>query len=249
MAASGLVIRFTAIDATHPDILRRRLVLPCVTDDFGFTETAAWENYSTVAAGDFSVPSAGGPTERSLRTVDSLQVMTVDFDAAWLMSRISQADARAQLSSILRYKTPFRFEASVRPDPGYAELEMDAKLTSINRTLRGGLASARYWALGVEEWRPNKIDRRGTHAPSRGRGGSRLPTSHKLAVNETMSTLASHYYGSPAQWRFIAEANGIRNWGATTPLDQMKRFKVGDKILIPEKPGSGILPDLGNAPL
>lgn len=247
MAATGLVVRFTSIDETNADLLRRPLVLPCVLDDFAFTETAAWENYMTVAAGEFSVPAAGGPTDRSLRTVDSLQMMTVDFDADWLMSGIDQPAARAQLSSLLRYKTPFRLEANVRPDPGYTELEMDAKLVSINRTLRGGLASARYWGLGVEEWRSNKIDRRGAHAPSRGRSGTRLPTSHKLAANETMSVLASRYYGSPAKWRFIAEANGIRNWGPTTPLDQMKRFKVGDKILIPEKPGAGILSVLAGA--
>lgn len=230
-----LIIRFTALDETHPDLLQQPFIVPCVTDDFTITESAAWENYSTIAAGEFSVPAAGGVDARSLRAIDDMGMITVDWDAPWAAANIPQAEARAQLSAILRHRTPFHLEAFVNPDPGYTEVEMDAKLLAITRTLKSGTAAERFWSLSLEEWRAADVKRK-AHAPSRGRNGTTLPTTRKLDANDTLNSLSRFYYGNYSGWRAIAEANGLRNWGPDTAIALSARFKVGSTFKIPAKP-------------
>lgn len=233
--ARGLIVRLTAINETHKRDLRRPLTLPAVLNEFSFEETAAWQNYETVADGEFSTPPGGDETARMLRRSD-LEVLTIDWDEPWLQGQADQVRVRRVLFSLLRHKRPFRIHAYVRPDPGYDELRMNAKLLSIRRRLEGGQAAARYWDLAVEEWRNNEVDRRGRNAPSRGRHGTRLPTTHRITAKTTFASLSRHYYGREEGWRLIAEENGVRGWGSSTPIADHRRFKVKSKVKIPEKP-------------
>jgi hypothetical protein len=69
----------------------------------------------------------------------------------------------------------------------------------------------------------------------RGAGRSTtLPTTHKLTADDTLHSLAQHYYHSALAAVDIARANGIGKWGRKTPLVKMHRFKVGSKVKIPK---------------
>lgn len=231
--ALGLNVQLSAIDQTSKHTLRRPLILPCVLNEFSFEEAAAWENYDTVGGGAFSTPGGGDEKARQLRTTD-LEVLTLDWSAPFLAGFSDQATVRRELFAILRHRKPFRLTAAVEPDPGYDELVMNAKLTNIRRRL-GQTPDARYWDLSIEEWRNNEVERQG-HSPSRGRNGVRLPAMHKLTENDTLDGLARSYYGNYQAWRRIADANGLRNWGARQELVKHRRYKKGDKIRIPTKP-------------
>lgn len=236
MPRTGLVVRLSRIGGvTGKGVLAQQLTLPAVTDDFAFGEEAAFEDYDTATGGEYSQAAAWkGVTRRRLRRLD-LTFITTDFSAPWLNSARDQADIRAELSRILRSRSPFRFEANVHPDPGYTELEMNATLRSMTRTLRPGTAGTRYWDLSVVEWRDNAIQRRSS-VVSRSRG-KQLPTTHTLRAGDTLASLSEKYYGFFAGWRQIAQANGLATWGQNTPLTQVGGYRVGKtKIKIPEKP-------------
>jgi nucleoid-associated protein YgaU len=233
----GLVVKFSRIGGvTGKGVLRQPLILPAVTDDFAFTEEAAFEDYDTVTGGEYSQPAAWrGATRRRLRRLD-ITFLTVDFDPPWVQSRRDQATIRDAAFGMLRGRTPVRMEANVYPDPGYTELEMNVTIRSITRTLRPGLAQARYFDLAVTEWRDNAIQRRSSTA-SRRRGTVSLPTTHTLAAGDTLMGLSERYYGFFGGWRQIAQENGLGHWGPNTPLQQIGGSRVGrTKLRIPEKP-------------
>lgn len=227
----GLRVRFKRIrGVTAKGVLESALYLPVVLNDFSFEETADHRDYTTVSAGEFSVPAPGPASARMLRTT-SLETLTLDWYrfARWLVARgRDPQEVRAELFRIMRSRTPFELLAALDVHSGPEELRMNATLRGISRVLRPGEADTRYYTLDVKEWRDNAVKRRG-----QGSSG-RLPTTAKLTAQTTLSSLSKHFYGSGASWRLIAAANGIKSWGASTPLVESKRFKVGDKVKIPK---------------
>lgn len=232
----GFRVRLSSVKgATAKGLLTEPLYLPCILGDFDVEEEFDHADYDTVAAGEFSVPAAGPVTARRLRTTD-LSTLTIDWHAyaRFLVNpQLSPDEARRQLYAIGRSRSPF--ELLVAAQLGIQEeLRMKATMRSLSRTAKPGEADTRYYSMAIKEWRDNSLRRRAA-----GSGRSTLPTTAKLTNKTTLNSLARHFYpDSPLKdgWRAIARANGITNWGPSTPLAKSKRWKVGDKIKIPKKP-------------
>jgi nucleoid-associated protein YgaU len=61
-----------------------------------------------------------------------------------------------------------------------------------------------------------------------------LPTTHELVETDTLESLAFEYYGAYEGWSAIAEANGFRSWGFSTPIMLSTRYSKGGKLKIPQ---------------
>lgn len=61
-----------------------------------------------------------------------------------------------------------------------------------------------------------------------------LPTTHDLTDTDTFESLAFEYYGAYEGWTAIAEGNGFRTWGFSTPLMQSARYAKGGVLKIPQ---------------
>lgn len=232
----GLRVRFAAVrGATDPKVLEEPLYLPCVIGEFGVDEEFDHRDYSTVSAGEFSVPAPGPVTARRLRSTD-LETLTIDWHAyaRFLVNpHLSPAAARREITALARSRTPFELVAAVQLGLE-EELRMKATIRALRRVLRPGEADTRYYTLSLKEWRDNALERRAA-----GSGRTPLPTSVNLTAQTTLISLALHFYPDvPVAdgWRAIARANGITSWGASTPLAQTARFAVGSKVQIPRKP-------------
>lgn len=230
----GLRVRFSAVPgATAAGVLDEPMYLPVVLGEFTVDEDFDHRDYDTVSAGQFSTPGGGGPTSRQLRAVD-LEMMTIDWHAyaRFLTNpQLDPEDARREVLKIGRAKTPFEILADIQLGSGPEELRMKATIRSVRRTLKPGEADTRYYTLVLKEWRDNAIGRR-----SAGSGAGSLPTTATLTAATTLTSLARHFYPSiplNLAWRTIAQENGVTSWGASTPLVQSQRFKVGDKVKIP----------------
>lgn len=239
----GLRVRFSRIrGVTRKGVLERPLYLPVALGEFTVEESAEHRDYSTVAAGEFSVPASGDKTARQLRTTE-LETLTIDWHryARWLANTdVTPEEVREELERILRYRTPFQVLATLSLARGApSEIRMRATLRSMRRTLRPGERDTRYFTLELKEWRDNRVTRR-QHG-GKGHGHKhKLPTTAELTGATSLWSLARHFYGSASpEWRAIARANGIRHWGPKTPLVRMRRFKSGDKVKIPRKPVVG----------
>lgn len=196
------------------EALQSPLYLPCVIEDFAFQEQANFSDFASVAAGDFSTPSAGGPTARKQRTLP-LRILATDFAADWIPNYVPPDDLYAELSTILRCRKPFGLTASIFPSPGYNELKMNATLRSLDRSLIPGQASVRYFSVELIEHRTLSVGRR---VASRAKGPVKLPTTVKIEPGDTLRGYARKFYGSPAKWRDIARANDLYSWGGDDDL-------------------------------
>lgn len=226
----GLRVRFKRIPGETPKgVLRRPLILPAVLGAFGWTEEFLHSDYGTVRAGQFSQPAAGPATARQLRTIDDIETLTVDWDPVWLVqSGQDPAEVRRNLYALGRSRKPAELLATLQFGDAPL-LRLSVTVRSIAALLKEGEPDSIYYTLRLEEWRNATGGRRGE-----GKGGSRLPTTRRLKADDTLSSLAQHYYHSHKHWRTIAKANGIRDFGASTELVKHRRFKVGSKIRIPK---------------
>jgi nucleoid-associated protein YgaU len=239
----GLRVRLTALPGITPKgVLTQPLYLPVVLGPFSFSEEADHREYTTVSAGEYSVPAAGPASARRLRST-SLETLTVDWHnyARWLVNpSLTPREARSELYRVLRSRQPFELLAILQlgsDEP--EELRMKATLRAINRELRPGETDTRYYSLELREWRDASMERRGRgrregHRSVSTHRGERLPTTHRLTAETTLHSLSRNHYGVASGWRIIARENGIKNWGPATPIVQSKRWKVGDKVKIPK---------------
>lgn len=239
MLDDGLVVRWERIPGeTTPGLLNRPFVLPVVLGSFEPSEDFAHAEYDTISGGQFSAPAGNSGTAQRLRAID-LQSLTLDWDAPWLAAQgVTRYAMETLIRRIGRSRRPFSMIATLGSS---TELRMDVTLRTIVKSLRPGERDTRYWSLSLKEWL-SAHDNRRRHVAEVGRGAHRLPTTATLTVSTTLMSLAREFYGSAVRpyWQAIAEHNGIRSWGASTPLVQSARFKVGDKVRIPSKP---VLPD------
>jgi len=234
----GLRVRFTRIpDVTAKGVLESQMYLPVILGEFSHEEAADHRDYSTVAGGEYSVPAPGPRSARLLRTTD-LETLTLDWYryAQWLVARgRSPSNVRTQLYEILRTRTPFQMLAILDNAGGNEELRMKATLRSIRRVLRPGERDTRYYTLEVKEWRDNSLTRRarGTKGGKSAGRKRALPTTATLTDKTSLRSLARYFYGTEAEWRPIANANNLKNWGPGDPIYKSSKFRVGDKIKIP----------------
>lgn len=241
----GLRVRFARIPGETPaTVLREPLYLPAVLGEFAVDESAEHSEYRTVGSGTFSqgtasrrtlsttARQAGADEGPDLRSID-LEALTLDWDAPWLLERgVSPAHVKRELTRILRSKKPFEVLAMLRlGETRPEEVRMYATLRSVRRVLKHGEADTRYYSLSLREWRRPGVTRR-AHSAREGRHRRKLPAKHVLKAGDTLYSLSKYYYGEYRGWRDIAEANGIRGWGAKNPIINHRRFKVGDRVVI-----------------
>ena len=237
----GLRVRLSRVRGlTDKGLLKRPLRIPAWwSSEFAPERTAAFEDFGTVSAGEYSSPVNGrGKRARSLRGVSGDAIAMI-WDPSWMVYPGQHpSNLRDDLFKVLDAKSPFdllvtrggmerRSGKLTRRRP---ELHMVATLRAVTPRLVHGENDTLYFALEFREFRDMGFKRRG-------RGDEKLPTKHKLKAEDTLRKLARRYYGKEPLWQHIAKANKIRNWGGNDPLVEMKRFKPGDSIRIPKKPG------------
>lgn len=224
----GLRVRLRAVHGLTPrHILRQPLVLPVVIGEFTVEEEYLWEDFPTVGSGEHSTPAAG-KNAAPLQSFDA-ETLTLSWSPKWLVApNQDPRHVRRALMEIGRKRAVFDLLATNRPGADFAEFAGYARLARMARTLKPGEPDTRYFALSFKQFRPMNAPRR--------RHGPRLPTTHKLDANDTLRSLARHYYGDGSMWRLIANANGLRNWGSEDAIVKTKRFDVGDRIKIPDRP-------------
>lgn len=234
----GLRVRWARIPGqTAPGVLDTPLYLPVVMGPFEELEEFGHTEYDTIDGGQFSAPTGTGGSARRLRGLD-LSSMTLDWDASWLTTQgVDREEMRREVLLVGRTRRPFEMLATLLGNR--EELRMAVTLRSVTRILKPGEPDTRYYELALREWIEAEGERR-THAQEIGRHGHRLPATAPLTADTTFVSLAREFYGTATAtfWRAIAEANGLRSWGGGTPIAESKRFKVGDKVRIPVKPGN-----------
>ena len=228
----GLHARLRRVSGLTPrSVLREPLRLPVIIgNEFSVEEEALWEEFDTVSAGRFAQAAAGKHGE-ALRTVN-LESLTMTWDPGW-MTNPGQDPQRVikALKRTLRKRSVFDFLVVQKsPGIGFADFAGFASIRRLALVAPRGEADTRYLRMDISGHRRISSGRR-----RHGRGED-LPTTHVLDKNDTLRSLALHYYGSGELWRLIAQANGISNWGSETPLVEMGRYKPGDRIKIPERP-------------
>lgn len=236
--ARGLRLRLKPEPGVTPKkALRRPIYLPVVIgEDFEWSEDFAWEDFQTVGAGEFSSPPPGKRSKLLAGT--DLETLAMYWDPDWMTFRDQDPDElRSDLLRIGRRHIPFRLVATLSPrDFGYERpvFRTLATLRSFGQRLPKGETDSRYYALSFREYRELSIKRR------RHGGKIDLPTKHELKEGDTFRRLARRYYGKEAPlWKFLARRNGLEKWGGNDPIVDSKKFRVGDKVRIPEKPDEG----------
>ena len=141
----------------------------------------------------------------------------------------------------MRARAPFRFVATNNRafDSDPAELRMEATIRSLSRSTRHGEPDSRYLSLEIVEFRSAATERR-----SRTKS-DKFPLKHKLDKNDTLRSLAKHYWKNKgADWILIKSANGgaqgrLKGVGPNETIVKAGRYKVGDRITIPETISTG----------
>jgi hypothetical protein len=234
---AGLRVRLTAIPGLTPKkILREPLRFQViVSPDWEDTRTALFSDFETVGAGQFSSP-AGGDHAPQLREL-SFESLTLDWEAKWLVyPETSPEEVREELEAILESRQPVELFAHVGPGGSKVEARMMVTLRAMTRILRHGENDTRYFNLEWKQFRDATMTRKG------GNRYSNLPTQYTLKKDDTLRSIADHFYGVESMWEFLAASNGIKGWGGDDPLVKMGRYKVGDKIKILAPPPSAIGP-------
>lgn len=241
----GILVRFSPIKGVTPkSALLHNIWLSAALNDVQVDEDALFSDYDTISAGQFSMPAMGGAAGRRLRT-GSLDTLTVDFDAPWMVTINQDPERiRTHMRDILRARKPVHMLITLRPHTMPSPM-FDAPVTirSLSDVIRAGERDTRYMTIGYSEDRTATVDRE-QHGPATGRKrGTQLPTTHILKASDTLRSLSKEYYGTYENWRAIRDANGIpQRFGAQTPLVKLPgHFKVGAKIKIPmvfHAPGS-----------
>lgn len=229
----GLHVRLSAIHTLTPRaVLRAPLLLPVVIgEEFSIDEEYPWEDFTTVGSGEHSSPAPGNARPQAKFTGET---MSLTWDARWLANPdISPEKLRRELLRIGRRRAIFDLLVVNRPRADFAEFNGYASIRRISRAIKRGEADSRYYTIDFAEYRPMSAGRR------KHRYGARTPTTHALDKNDTLRSLARELLGNEGYWRLIAQANGLTNWGSDDPIVDSKRYKVGDRIKIPDSQSGG----------
>lgn len=229
----GLHATLSAVHKLTPRaVLRAPILLPVVIgEEFSIDEEYPWEDFTTVGSGEHSSPSPGNARPQAKFTGET---MSLTWDARWLVNpNLSPEKLRRELLNIGRRRAIFDLLIVNKPRSDFAEFSGYASIRRITRGIKRGEADSRYYTIDFAEYRPMTAARR------KHRYGARTPTTHALDKNDTLRSLAREFLGNEGYWRNIAQANGITNWGSDDPLVDSKRYKVGDRIKIPDEESGG----------
>lgn len=258
----GLRCRFSAVRGqTPPWSLSVALVLPALLGDVEVAQEGQHQEYDTISAGQFSQHAPWhatlGKTERDLsldeagvlRQID-LSALTVFYSADWLVNNeVDPGTVKDELIGMVHHGKPVEMVLTQKFG-GDTDEDLFRGLVTVRRALQRlsyGQPEVRYWDLSVTEWRDNQVKRRSHSSRREGRArGHRLPATIKLTATDTLSSLSQFYYGTPAGWRWIAEDNGVRNWGQSSPLVGMSRFRTGSTFRIPLQPSRQVALDVSH---
>lgn len=246
----GLVARLSPVKGvTSPAVIKHNVYLPCILGTFTVAETALWNDYNTVSAGQFSQPGAGGPGAQQLKTM-TLDTLTLAWDAKWMVvTNQSERVIRDTLQRILRRRQPVMLMINFNPKPDKTPVYFEAiSIRNTSTDIRPGEGDTHYITIGIEQWRDTTTGRRGstTGDGARKRGVS-LPATVKLAAGDTLDSLSFAYYGTYAGWRAIRDANGItKKFGPKSAIVGLAKWKVGSKIKIPAATASAKQQAYGN---
>lgn len=237
----SLRIRIRPLNGETPrDVLRKPFRFPAVLgEEFRVTTEAMFEDFRTIGGGEHSQAAPGGRRGRSLERFDA-ETLTMTWNPRWMTYPDEKsADVRRKLYRIAETRKPVHVLAVLGPGHRGAPLFSGAATVRlVERRLTHGEPDTRYYSLSFVEWRPLDPRRR-----RKGKGGKKhrrydFPRKHKLRENDTLRRLAQHYYGDgPKGWQRIRTANGLDRIGSEDKIVRAsKRYKVGDRIKIPNPP-------------
>lgn len=246
----GYVVSFFEIPGvTAKGVLPGPLTLPAVVDDLEWTEEADHNEYTTVAAGDFSQP-AGGRFARKLAG-GTLSVLCTSYvlpfapgeDAS---TKRDPLEIESILRGVMRRRTPVQMfvddtqlRSSASSAAEFAEYQLSAgsgggcTFRSLVRTRRGGNPAALWLSLGVKEWRNQSAS---LTAGTVGFNGRALPTTYLSREGDNLGRVALDFYGSYSYWTTLARANKLTRVFQGTPLG------VGTRLTVPERPAQAGAP-------
>ncbi|HXI94950.1 MAG TPA: hypothetical protein VNG04_02385 [Candidatus Acidoferrum sp.] len=230
---AGVHARLRAVhDLTPSSVLREPLLLPVVIgEELSIDEEYLWEDFTTVASGEHSSPSPGNSRPLARLTGET---MSLTWNPRWLANPdVNPEQVRRELLRIGRRRAIFDLLLVNKPGADFAEFSGYATIRRISSALKRGEADSRYYTLDIVEYRPMSAGRR------KHRYGTRRPTTHALDANDTLRSLARELLGNEGYWRKIAAANGLTHWGSNDPIVDSKRYKVGDRIKIPDEESGG----------
>lgn len=241
----GVRVRLTRIrGVTAPGVAEEPIWFPAgALNEFVVDEDSNISEYDTVGHGQFAAPAPGRPGRKRRLRVCDIETAAFFGDNAILTARgIDPQALRDELEAVIRSETAVRLLVTLRlpRERGRSirpEVDMPATVRSIRRTLKHGEALTRYWTVRFVEDRDPTLGRRryGGDPPGvqSNRGGSSV--KHRLDGNDTLESLAKRYFKDKSAWRALANAIGMKSWGARTPLVQNARWKVDQPITIPDK--------------
>lgn len=228
---NGLRVRLKRIPGeTDRRTLPNPLRFPAIMRGFGWSEEFARAKFRTLRRGEFSQKIPG----RSLRVLEESEVLTLAYDPEWLTVRgIRPRDVHETLVRIGRSGDPVQLMAKMEGS-SHPLLRAKVNLLGMSVVMKEGEPDSLYYMVNFEEWRGEGLT---TERRSKGR----FPLNHYLDANDTLHSLAQRYYRTNvvSGWRQIALRNNVKGWGPSTPLVDTKRFKVGDKFVIPEPKSVG----------
>ena len=242
LEGGGLVARFSPIKKVTPKIvLDHAIYCPAIISTPTVTEAALHTDYDTLSSGQFSQPSLGPPhVESQLRTLP-IDTLTLDYDPKWFVVTGQHPDyVRRKLADILRARRPVHLLVFWHPHKGQPpDTQMPVTVRTFTHEVRPGENDANYMTLDIHEWRDPSTPVDSSRPPggsSSRKHGEDLPTTTKLAADDTLHSLSHEFYGSFSHWREIRDANKIpKRFGQKTPIVNLGgHFKVGAKIIIPK---------------
>lgn len=228
-ARPGLHVRLRSVhDFTPAHLLRQPLLLPVmIGEELAIDEEYPWEDFTTIGSGEHSSPAPGHARPQARFTGET---MSLTWDARWLANPdVNPEKLRRELLRLGRQRAIFDLLVVNKPSADFAEFSGYAAIRRISRAIKRGEPDSRYYSIDFAEYRPMTVGQR------KHKFGSKRPTTHVLDKNDTLRSLARQYLGHEGYWRLIATANGLTNWGSNDPIVDSKRYKVGDRIKIPDE--------------
>lgn len=278
----GLQVVLKRCRFTRKGVLAEPMFFQCAPlDEFGWDTTFNWIDYDTVNGGQYS--RRGG---RMLRTL-TLSSLAIDWEAPWAKNYGNKRErpmdnsdfygmgvrpekVARRLDKLVTQGTPIMLivknpDLYKRPD-----FQHIVTLRSVHLSEKAGEPDARYFELGITEYRAPKTPRR--------KYGARHPLPALVEVNSqgvarevsakgeeakkgsvhqigkagkpaTLRALSKHFYGSPKHWVWIRDKNGLDRpngpfWKLTgdDPLTKLfeKRKRKNQPVRI-------VIPTPGNA--
>lgn len=223
----GMKITLSKIDKiTKEGLLESPYFFQCSPlESFRVSHSFEHTDYTTIKGQTFSRKSSKG-----LRTIQ-FQTLIVDWGSFVNVDVYDFSDLTDTLVKVCESGSPVKLTVDRGDDTSFA---MDVTLRQFDVEEKAGEPDARYFDVTFTEWRDAYVVRK-----------AKWPARHKLVRGDTLSSLATKYYGKPTLARIIAKANKITTFGFNTEIVKSKKWKVGDTIVVPAPPRSTANPTTG----